>query len=307
MRPRANLLRENDVVSSNLALLSASDDIPSDVVTEEDDYLQELKDSRQVCALKRRLFEISARTNRGVDSRSRDDAYEIISKLESLSPQLYTDEPSSHSLEGEWELVYTDTQLFGGSPFFLTLREMFGVDSVQAERVFQLHRDATSTGEIGRVVQRIDRHTLTSEVDLRVGIIPGQPFSLKGTVVSVAAVRPLLLEDGFPRRAIQLKLKETYVRDSGVIGGSFLGAALGMGTTGPKFGLASDGGTWPSIPVGPLLAGMRRLQNGEFKFGEESSSSGTGSFPVELITYYLDSTLRISRSADGKVFVYSRC
>jgi hypothetical protein len=54
-------------------------------------------------------------------------------------------------------------------------------DRERGETAFALHRAATSNGEIGRVRQIISASELISEVDLRVGLISGIPFSMQGT------------------------------------------------------------------------------------------------------------------------------
>jgi hypothetical protein len=56
-------------------------------------------------------------------------------------------------------------------------------DRERGETAFALHRAATSNGEIGRVRQIISASELISEVDLRVGLISGIPFSMQGTGV----------------------------------------------------------------------------------------------------------------------------
>lgn len=69
----------------------------------------------------------------------------------------------THGEGGAWELVYTDTQPFRCSPFFMALGEVFGEEKGQAETLFSLHRAATSNGEIGRVRQTISEATLVRE------------------------------------------------------------------------------------------------------------------------------------------------
>lgn len=56
--------------------------------------------------------------------------------------------------------MYTDTQPFRCSPFFMALGEVFGEEKGQAETLFSLHRAATSNGEIGRVRQTISESML---------------------------------------------------------------------------------------------------------------------------------------------------
>jgi hypothetical protein len=62
---------------------------------------------------------------------------------------------------------------------FCTLRRI--QDRERGETAFALHRAAASNGEIGRVRQIISASELISEVDLRVGLISGIPFSMQGT------------------------------------------------------------------------------------------------------------------------------
>ena len=88
------------------------------------------------------------------------------------------------------------------------VRELIGSDSDKVRDIFRLHRAAANTGEIGRIRQIIDANALISKVDLRVGLIPGPPFSIKGTVVSIA---DLVIEDMY---TMKLKMKETKIEKS---------------------------------------------------------------------------------------------
>lgn len=63
---------------------------------------------------------------------------------------------------GVWELVYSDTQPFRSSPFFMAIGELFGEEKERAETLFALHRAATANGEIGRVKQTINEAALVS-------------------------------------------------------------------------------------------------------------------------------------------------
>jgi hypothetical protein len=159
--------------------------------------------------LKQKLFERAARTNRGEIASEKDHEYmlDIITNLEAVNPA-FDDPDSNSSIQGEWELVYTDAQLFVSSPFFLLIRELIGNDADKIKDIFRLHRQAANTGEIGRIRQIISPTELVSKVDLRVGLIPGPPFSVKGTVVSIADAS---IEDLF---TLKLKMKETKIENS---------------------------------------------------------------------------------------------
>lgn len=53
------------------------------------------------------------------------------------------------------------------------------------ENFFDLHDRATTASRIGRVRQTIQRNQImVSEVDLEVGVLPGLPFRVSGTVVT---------------------------------------------------------------------------------------------------------------------------
>jgi hypothetical protein len=155
------------------------------------------------------LLSIAARSNRGefASQSQKETAVSIITELEALNPA-YDDAKGKYSLLGSWDLIYTDSQLFLSSPFFLTIRELLGDQSDRAKQIFQLHRAATNTGEIGRVQQIITESELISKVGLRVGILPGQPFSLRGVVVTTAESK---IEDRFIQK---LKVKNTRIEGS---------------------------------------------------------------------------------------------
>lgn len=160
--------------------------------------------------LKLSLLALSSKTARGeiMNENQLDQATEIIAQLEVLNPAF--DKPNEVSLLGKWELIFTDGQLFENSPFFMQVRQLLGDDSAKAKRTFQMHRRATSTGQIGRVLQIISAEELISEVDLKVGLLPGIPYAIEGTVVSKASYEK---RDAF---TLDLQLKETYVTGSNV-------------------------------------------------------------------------------------------
>lgn len=70
--------------------------------------------------------------------------------------------PAHSFAGGVWELIYTDTQPFRSSPFFMAVDELFGDERGLAEALFAFHRAATSNGEIGRVKQTISESLIVS-------------------------------------------------------------------------------------------------------------------------------------------------
>ena len=215
--------------------------------------------------LKAKLFRISALTNRGETASEtlKEEAQQIMCSMEMDNPSVETDSPQ-FTIRGEWELVYTDSQLFAGSPFFLFIRELFGSNFDQAQETFKLHRQATSTGRIEAVRQVITDKELRSEVELNVGVIPGPPFSLTGTVISSADIE---YEDKF---TVKATFRDTKVKESPF---SFLLDQL------------------PPLPIKQLY---------------QTISSGKPLPASILTTYYLDHDMRITRTLDDTVFVYTR-
>lgn len=139
-------------------------------------------------ALKRELLLLSSFTNRG-ECANKDEQnifIDLVNQLEALNP---TAEPAS-KCTGEWSLCLSSTQLFRSSPFFQSLRVAVGDDNKQiADNGFELHDRATTGSRIGRVRQIITSDKLVSEVELDVGILPGLPFRVKGSVVTTANLK----------------------------------------------------------------------------------------------------------------------
>lgn len=184
----------------------------------EKDYVQTMKS---------KLLGIGATTNRGecANQQQVESALDLITQLESMNPTGNEADGSEYSIEGCWDLVFTDAQLFESSPFFVTVRELFG-DNEKAKQSFKLHRQATNTGEIGLVQQVLTSSQLKSNVDVRNGLIPGLPFSLRGKIVSTAELTII------DRYSMKLTMKDTSVQNSNIPGiGSLLSAAsLPVGT-----------------------------------------------------------------------------
>lgn len=195
-------------------------------------HLQKSSNGDYVQTLKTDLLRIAAKTNRGdlATDAQIEAALDLVTQLESMNPTSSDEaEERNYSIEGTWDLIFTDAQLFQSSPVFLSIRELFGEDADKAKQVFQLHRAATNTGEIGVVQQIITSSQLTSKVHIRNGLIPGAPFSLRGEIISTANLQLL------DRYNMKLMIKETFVKNSNVPFG--IGSMLAVA----------------SIPVGQLL------------------------------------------------------
>lgn len=158
--------------------------------------------------IKKELFVIAASTNRGVlaNQEEKDAVMDLVYQLEAMNPTPVTTDLSL--ARGTWELVFSDVQLFRGSPFFMSIGELMTEDKSRAESAFALHRMATSNSEIGRVRQMISDTELVSEIDLKVGLLAGLPYALEGTVVSKAKLE-VMSNDSFSLTATGTTVKKS--------------------------------------------------------------------------------------------------
>ncbi len=193
-----------------------------------------------------------------------------MTQLEALNP---TPEPASQCI-GEWDLCLTSTQAFRSSPFFQSIRAIFGEgkdyygeNASMVENAFNLHDKATSVGKVAKVRQSImEDGSFVSEVDLEVGVMGGIPFVLRGTVVTSASYSVTGPE------AWDLIVKNTTVKRSNV---PFLDQLLD---------------DYPvELPVDRVYETLR------------------GGVPVaKLKTFYVDEAMRITRDQDDNFYVFCR-
>lgn len=216
--------------------------------------------------LKQELMLLSSVTGRGEFSSREEQTLmvDLVSQLEGLNP---TENPVDQST-GEWDLMLASTELFRSSPFFQSIRIALGDANKEiSENAFSLHDLATTASRIGRVRQTVTDRQLISEVDLEVGLVPGIPLKIKGTVVTTATkkcVSPELME---------LQIETTTVKGSNI----------------------------------PIFNEMLSNMNVTLPVGQVYSAILQGTIPtVPVKTYYLDDTIRITRDVDDNFFVYSR-
>jgi hypothetical protein len=219
-------------------------------------------------ALKRELLLLSSVTNRG-EYATKDEQnilIDLVAQLEALNP---TDDPA-HAQPGEWDLCLSSTQFFRSSPFFQSIRAIAG-DSNKAtvETAFDIHDRATTSGRVGRVRQIISPESdrLVSEVDLEVGMMPGFPIRLKGTVVTSATMK-VTNSDSF-----ETQIEKTTVTGSNV----------------------------------PLLNQWLDDLKLELPVADAYMFIGGGKVPViPNRIFYLDEGMRIVRDQDDNLFVFTR-
>lgn len=160
-------------------------------------------------ALKRELLLLSSVTNRG-EYTSQDEQnmiIDLVAQLEALNP---TADPAKNS-QGEWDLCLSSTQFFRSSPFFQSIRTAMGPDNKRmALNFFAIHDRSTTAGRVGRVRQRLTDSELVSEVDIELGLLPGIPVRVKGTVVTTASLKVVNAE------TFETMLQSTTVKGSNI-------------------------------------------------------------------------------------------
>lgn len=223
-------------------------------------------------ALKRELLLLASVTNRGefASPEEKDIIVDLVTQLEALNP---TAEPALQC-SGEWDLVLSSTQSFRSSPFFMAIRAAVpDQNKAMVENGFNIHDRATTASRIGHVRQTIATsknlagdQELISEVDVNLGILPGFPVRVRGTVITTARLEMTAPETWF------VTVKNTKVKGSNV---PFLDQYLD---------------DYPlEVPVGDVYESVR---------GSVPVAT--------LKTFYVDEGLRITRDVDDNFFVFSR-
>lgn len=157
-------------------------------------------------ATKLALFGRLAALDRGVLA-TRGDAEEVerlVARLEAAGGAAPF-EGSPAPVEGRWELVYANTEVFRASPFFLAFQNGLVQDKHLADAIFAF-TDAIPGAEVGAARQTVSllSGSLISEVDLRV--FPTQLLS--GSVVTTSRCEVL------GPRSLGLTIESTRVAGS---------------------------------------------------------------------------------------------
>lgn len=231
------------------------------------------------------LLRIAASTGRGefANSDQKDRASELIVSLEANNP---TPEPTNHPMiNGRWELVYSTTQLFRSSPFFMAGRAVCSTkdQADQYDWFCDMHRKALAISNIGTVRQVISPTLMVSEFEVKVGAVPflndftpfsysgGLPLTIDGSIVSQADITPTV--DG---KSWKLLMDTVQIKGSNIPGLRNI-----------------------------LDNGLQLQSRGLGSFLENNLDSYSNPRPIFETTFLSDS-IRISRDQDGKVFVYAK-
>ncbi|CAJ1930889.1 unnamed protein product [Cylindrotheca closterium] len=233
-----------------------------------------------------KLLQMGSSTGRGefATVAQKDQAMEWIEALEMVNP---TPEPSKKTemMNGRWELLYSSTQLFRSSPFFMAGRAVCSTpeQAKQYDWFCDMHRAALAVSTIGQVRQVVSDTRLVSEFEVKVGAVPflsdftpfsysgGLPVTVEGAIVSSADITPTYDGEGW-----ELLMDTVEIKGSNIPG---------------LRRLLDEGLKLESRDLGSFL--------------EDNLAEYDNPRPV-FRTTYLSETLRISRDQDGKVFVYGK-
>lgn len=120
------------------------------------------------------VLKLASTTGRGefATESEKKKVTELVSFLELSNP---TPRPTeSVDMQGRWELVYSSTQLFRSSPFFMAGRAVCETDdqAKQYDWFCDMHRAALAISNIGSVRQIVSGTRLVSEFEVKAGAVP---------------------------------------------------------------------------------------------------------------------------------------
>ena len=233
-----------------------------------------------------KLLELSARTGRGefASKEERAAALDLVQTLEGDTTSL-RGVNWQEKMYGRWELVYSSTELFRSSPFFMAGRAVCTTDE-QAQQYnwfCEMHRKALAISTIGAVRQIVTPSRLISEFEVKAGAVP---FLRKFTPFSYSGGLPVVIE-----------------------GAIVSSADIDTVDEGDAWEISMD-----TVEIkGSNLPGLRQLLDSGIKlqsrqlgsFLESKLPNYSNPKPI-LETTYLDDRIRISRDQDNNVFVYSK-
>ncbi len=171
--------------------------------------------------IKNTIYKLSASTDRGqrlnklispVYQEKLSEMKELIGELEKI-----TDKINEKNLSGDWELIFSNVELFRSSPFFLAIENALN-NKIKSDLFFKLHQLQVSSfglSTIGKISQNInfEKKELISAFDTIIFGLTTIPIigwfkllpTFGGTVVTFAD--KLILKDNY----LQMTLQKTKV------------------------------------------------------------------------------------------------
>ncbi|KAL7441908.1 hypothetical protein ACHAXH_008291 [Discostella pseudostelligera] len=284
---------------------SVIDEHVSSVPTDNEDHLQMTTDSSAAtsvdfASIQNSILRIAASTDRGQNANAsqKERVSNLIASLESNAPKHDAKEGITSStipsyLVGTWELLYSNTQLFRSSPFFLAGRSTCKTPEQAAQYNWfcNMHRAALAISTIGGVRQVITKDgRLVNEFEVRAGAIPflsdflpslrysgGLPFTIDGAIVSSADIMPKNTSSSSSTMEWELYMDTVEIKGSNI----------------------------------PILRNLLDSENVALKSRdlsqllEDNVDSYQAPKPV-LRTTYVDSDMRIVRDEDDNIFLYAK-
>jgi hypothetical protein len=200
-------------------------------------------------------------------------------------------------LSGTWELLYSNTQLFRSSPFFMAGRATCTTpeQAAQYDWFCDMHRAALAISTIGSVRQIINSSSgrLVNEFEVKVGAVPflsdilgptirysgGLPFTIDGAIVSTADITKTM----YNNQNNSMMLEWELFMDTVEIKGSNI----------------------------PLLRTLLDTNNVVLKSRDLSKvledTIDTYKVPKPIIrTIYVNDDIRIVKDVDDNVFIYAK-
>mmetsp|Transcript_6962 Transcript_6962/g.12467 ORF Transcript_6962/g.12467 Transcript_6962/m.12467 type:complete len:376 (+) Transcript_6962:112-1239(+) len=240
------------------------------------------------------ILRIAASTDRGQLAKpsQKNTVTQLVRDLEYATlrnaPETTNYSASLESSTGTWELLYSNTQLFRSSPFFLAGRSTCKTpqEAAQYNWFCEMHRAALAISTIGVVRQVITSEgKLVNEFEVKVGAVPflsdflaplrsysgGLPLTINGAIVSTADATPISSSDW------ELFMDTVEIKGSNI---PFLRRILDSGN-------------------------VQLKSRGLSKVLEDNVESYEVPKPV-LRTTYIDDAMRIVRDEDDNMFVYGR-
>ena len=236
--------------------------------------------------LKKHIYQIAAVTDRGqrLNKLIAPMYQEKLNEMENLIRSLenFKTEVSEESLSGEWELIYSNVELFRSSPFFLSIEKALN-DEFKSNLFFKLHQlqvGSFGLSTIGRIAQNIDfkKKEFISTFDTTIFGLTTIPLlgwfklfpTFGGRVITFC--NDLTLED----KLIKMNLKKTMVSE-----------VEGLNKI-PFFSKLLMDKWYPVREVWEKLPWNKEIPS------------------CEISVIYLDREIRIMKDIYGSIFIYIR-